>query len=127
MENELTPYDKQVMNYHTVRRYLRMNPDVLDRLSEAQAECMRLYYLEQVTMEEAALRRGVNVSTVSRTLKRGRERVARIGGLQLEENRRTPHPSAALTPSPQGEGKGKAATEPNEMGLERKGRRGERI
>lgn len=127
MENELTVYEKQVMNYQIVRRYLRMNPDVLARLSEKQEICMRMYYIQSMSMLDIAEARGINVSTVSRTLKRGRERVVRIGGLRLEEIRRTPHPSAALTPSPQGEGKGKAATEPNAMGLERKGRRGERI
>lgn len=45
--------------------------------SPAQLECLNAYYGEGLTLEEIGRRRGVDASTVSRTLKRGRERVER--------------------------------------------------
>lgn len=45
--------------------------------SPAQLECLNAYYGEGLTLEEIGQRRGVDESTVSRTLKRARERVER--------------------------------------------------
>lgn len=42
-------------------------------LTERQAEALRLYYDEGLTMPAIALRLGVSKSTVSRTLERGRK------------------------------------------------------
>ncbi len=42
-----------------------------------QREYMTLYYGKQMTMEAIANQKGVNKSTVSRTLKRGRKRLYR--------------------------------------------------
>ncbi len=46
-------------------------------VTEKQREYMILYYGRGMTMEEIAARSGVNKSTVSRTLKRGRQRLYR--------------------------------------------------
>lgn len=46
-------------------------------ITAKQREYMILYYAEGLTMEEIARRGGVNKSTVSRTLKRGRQRLYR--------------------------------------------------
>lgn len=46
-------------------------------VTPCQREYMVLYYLEGRSMEEIARMKGVNKSTVSRTVKRGRERLYR--------------------------------------------------
>lgn len=44
-------------------------------LTQKQKEYIRAYYIEGVDIPEIADRYGVNKSTVSRTIKRGRERI----------------------------------------------------
>ncbi len=46
-------------------------------ITDKQREYMMLYYGKQMTMEAIANEKGVNKSTVSRTLKRGRKRLYR--------------------------------------------------
>ena len=46
-------------------------------ITERQRHYMMLYYGRNMTMEEIAREAGVNKSTVSRTLKRGRQRLYR--------------------------------------------------
>lgn len=46
-------------------------------LTERQAQIVRLYYLNQLPMREIANVLGINVSTVSRSLKSSRERLRR--------------------------------------------------
>lgn len=46
-------------------------------ITDKQREYMMLYYGKQMTMEAIAKEMGVNKSTVSRTLKRGRQRLYR--------------------------------------------------
>ncbi len=48
-----------------------------EELTERQAQMVRLYYLEQHSMQEVAELLGINVSTVSRTLKSARTRLRR--------------------------------------------------
>lgn len=46
-------------------------------LTKRQAEMIRLYYDEGLSVQQIAQREGVHKSTVSRTLARGRERIKR--------------------------------------------------
>lgn len=46
-------------------------------LTSRQTEMIKLYYLSQMNMVEIAYELGINKSTVSRTLKRGRARLRR--------------------------------------------------
>jgi len=46
-----------------------------EELSDRQYELVRLYYIDRLTMPEIAERLDINVSTVSRTIKRGRCRL----------------------------------------------------
>jgi len=75
--------------YSVLRQYLRLldenssgASDVLSafetELTDRQRETARLYYFEQLSMHEIAKKLGVNVSTVSRTLRRARERLLRV-------------------------------------------------
>ncbi len=48
-----------------------------EEVTPRQREMIALYYGEELTMREIAARLGVDPSTVSRTLKRGEERVRR--------------------------------------------------
>lgn len=48
-----------------------------DELTARQREMVSMYYLQQIPMPEIAKLLGVNVSTVSRTIKRGRVRLKR--------------------------------------------------
>ena len=51
-------------------------PKVIEnRLSERQKECVRLYYFENMNMEQTAAVLGIERSSVSRTLKRARNRI----------------------------------------------------
>lgn len=62
---------------------------VENELTPRQRELVRLYYINQMTMYAVASEAGVSVSTVSRTLKRARERLRRFlrygGRLLLDE------------------------------------------
>ena len=46
-------------------------------VTEKQREYLMLYYVEGMNLREISERTGVNISTVSRTMKRGRERLYR--------------------------------------------------
>lgn len=46
-------------------------------LTPRQIELARMYYLDQMLMQDIADARGITVSSVSRTLKRGRARLRR--------------------------------------------------
>ena len=46
-----------------------------EELTERQEELIRLYYLEDMKMTEIAQRLEISPSTVSRTIKRGRDRI----------------------------------------------------
>lgn len=51
-------------------------PKVIEnRLSERQKECVRLYYFENMNMQQTAAALGIERSSVSRTLKRARQRI----------------------------------------------------
>ena len=61
---------------------------VENELTPRQRELVKLYYIDQMTMYDIASLTGVSVSTVSRTLKRARERLRkflRYGGRMLLE------------------------------------------
>lgn len=48
-----------------------------DELTNRQKELIELYYIRQIPMRDIASSLNINVSTVSRTLKRGRTRLLR--------------------------------------------------
>ena len=50
---------------------------IREELTPRQQEAVNLYYIHNRTMAETALMMGVNVSTVSRTLRRARDRLQR--------------------------------------------------
>lgn len=65
---------------------------VLHELTLRQQEAVYLYYVRQMPMREVAEILGVDVSTVSRTLKRARLRLQRVLGYlpRFDESRETP-------------------------------------
>lgn len=57
-----------------------------EELTDRQREMVNMYYIQQMTMAQIADELGVSVSTVSRTLQRGRNRLRRClryGGQNL--------------------------------------------
>lgn len=54
-----------------VRRVMR------EELTDRQRELVRLYYFENMTMPQISQKLGISVSTVSRTITRGRRRIRR--------------------------------------------------
>ncbi|MCD8381803.1 MAG: hypothetical protein LUC30_02625 [Clostridiales bacterium] len=50
---------------------LALVKELRDKLTPRETECMVHYYLLRESMREAALRLGINISTVSRTVERG--------------------------------------------------------
>ena len=50
---------------------------VREDITERQWQLIQMYYVEQMTMPDIAEELGIGVSTVSRTIKRGRERLQR--------------------------------------------------
>ncbi|NCB51073.1 MAG: sigma-70 family RNA polymerase sigma factor [Clostridia bacterium] len=85
--------------YQALRQFLRLADSsdsesmaqkiagaVENELTPRQRELVHLYYIDQMTMYDIAIKSGVSVSTVSRTLKRARERLKkflRYGGRML--------------------------------------------
>lgn len=77
------------LEYRVLRKYLkladsdgvseeaRLSRAMTDELTPRQKQMMELYYQQQLPMREIAHRLGVNVSTVSRTIDRGRLRLRR--------------------------------------------------
>ncbi|MBE6949519.1 MAG: sigma-70 family RNA polymerase sigma factor [Ruminococcaceae bacterium] len=63
-------------NTDSRRRLLRnLRRAVREELTEKEWQAMELYYVRQIKMADIARRLGVNVSTVSRNIKRGREKL----------------------------------------------------
>ena len=61
---------------HLVGSYPKLLADVLkENLTKTQKRYIMLYYRDEMTVEEIAGLCGVNKSTVSRTMKRARERL----------------------------------------------------
>ena len=58
---------------------------IRDELTPRQRELVALYYVEGRSMPAIARELGINVSTVSRTLKRGRDRLKRCLKFGAEE------------------------------------------
>lgn len=77
------------LEYRVLRKYLkladsdgvseeaRLSRAMANELTPRQKQMMELYYQQQLPMREIARRLGVNVSTVSRTIGRGRIRLRR--------------------------------------------------
>ena len=82
----------QLNEYAAMRRMMRMvchptdgfskslGQAVLRELTLRQQEAVYLYYIRQMPMREVAEILGVDISTVSRTLKRARARLHRVLG-----------------------------------------------
>ena len=83
---------QQQQEYVAMRRMMRMvcrpteafsksvSAAVMRELTVRQKEAVYLYYVRQMSMRETAELLGVDISTVSRTLKRARERLRRCLG-----------------------------------------------
>ena len=59
------------------RLLMNMRAAIRSELTPRQMEMVKMYYLEEMTMERIGEELEVNKSTVSRTLKRSRERLRR--------------------------------------------------
>lgn len=62
---------------------------LVEELTPRQQQVIHMYYIDQMLMRDIAKKLGVNVSTVSRTLARGRARLhrcLRYGGRALLES-----------------------------------------
>ena len=82
----------QLNEYAAMRRMMRMvchptdtfsksvGQAVLQELTPRQKEAVYLYYVRQMPMREAAELMGIDISTISRTLKRARLRLRRVLG-----------------------------------------------
>lgn len=79
---------EQETEYQSLRRLMRVTEAdapgarmvagaIYEELTLRQAQMVRLYYMEQHSMQEIADMLGINVSTVSRTLKSARTRLRR--------------------------------------------------
>jgi RNA polymerase sigma factor (sigma-70 family) len=55
----------------------RVKKVITEELSPKQRETLLAYYFRSMTVTQIALEQGVNKSTVSRTLRRGEERIRR--------------------------------------------------
>lgn len=69
----MCPDNKDTMNRLKCNLLIALEKDITER----QREYMIMYYSKGMTMEEIGKHFGVNKSTVSRTLKRGRNRLRR--------------------------------------------------
>lgn len=69
-------YDEVNSNEERLNLVKQALPKVIEnRLSERQKQCVRLYYFENMNMEQTAAALGIERSSVSRTLKRARDRI----------------------------------------------------
>jgi len=77
------------LEYQAIRQFLKLlgNREIalskeftgaLDELTPRQREMVRMYYIDQILMRDIAEKLRVNVSTVSRTIARGRNRLYRV-------------------------------------------------
>lgn len=96
-----TPILPRELEYQALRRFIKMveAPDagsmaqqmsyaLEEELTPRQRQVVHMYYIDQMLMKDIAEALGVNVSTVSRTLCRGRDRLRRClryGGRALLE------------------------------------------
>lgn len=83
---------EQLEEYTAMRRMLRtvsrsqsgfsrsVSQALANELTDRQLEAVSLYYIDQMPMREVARILGVDISTVSRTLKRARLRLKRVLG-----------------------------------------------
>ena len=81
--------NEKALEYMSLRRFLRdveegegvtarrLKKALRSELTPRQREYVERYYLRQMRMQDIAEELGVNVSTVSRTIKRGRARLHR--------------------------------------------------
>lgn len=85
--------------YQALREYLRLvglcgdsgyagslRRAMEEELTPRQRQLVHMYYTEQLRMQDIADRLGISLSTVSRTIKRGREKLKkslRYGGMAL--------------------------------------------
>jgi len=78
------------LEYQALRRFLKMveasrtgdMPEnmasaLAEELTPRQQEMVQMYYVDQMLMADIAEELGVNISTVSRTISRGRDRLRR--------------------------------------------------
>ena len=56
----------------------RVQRVIRDELTSLQRETLLLYYFEKMTIPQIAVHRGVNKSTVSRTLRRAEDKLRRF-------------------------------------------------
>ena len=69
-------FDFESTNEYELSKIKELLPRVInDRLTERQKQCVKLYYFDNFTMKEIGLQLGIDRTTVSRTLKRARERI----------------------------------------------------
>lgn len=89
------------VEYQALRRFIRMveaseagtmtenmASALAEELTPRQHQMVHMYYIDQMLMQDIARELGVNVSTVSRTIGRGRNRLRRClryGGRALME------------------------------------------
>ena len=96
-EKKLNMFAKQE-EYMALRQYIKLVGSGSQGLTESvrqaleheltprQRQLVNMYYIEQMQMQDIAEERGLHISTVSRTIKRGRERLKtclRYGGRAL--------------------------------------------
>lgn len=62
-------------NQEVLLRLKRKLPLALSKLTEVQRTYLLEYYSEHITMDELAVRHGVDKSVISRTISRGREKL----------------------------------------------------
>lgn len=80
----------RAQEYQALRQYLklaelqsghitadRLNAALAADLTPRQMQLVRMYYIDQMLMSDIAATLGLDLSTVSRTIKRGRERLRR--------------------------------------------------
>lgn len=72
---EFSPYQRSQGNRQEQLEKIR--EIIRNELTDAQREILIAYYFQMSTIPEIAAQRGVNKSTVSRTLHRGEERIRR--------------------------------------------------
>ncbi len=75
-QTEEVLFGKQPDGGRALRRAVRAAWN--NELTDCQKRCLDLYYRERHTMKEIAQIRGVSVPTVSRTLRRARNRLRRV-------------------------------------------------
>lgn len=70
------PGSSDEARHQAVLRVLRRAME--GELTQRQRQCLELYYFQGLTQEEAACKLGVTAATVSRHIKRARERLQQV-------------------------------------------------